>query len=261
MTLSIIIVSYQTKKLLRQCLKGVYCHPPNADFEVMVVDNGSDDGTSAMVREEFPQVRLITLSRNLGYAKGSNAAIREARGKYLLFMNADIAVLADSFGRLINFMEQRPDVGLAGPQLLNPDKTIQNSAFRWYNFLTPFCRRTRLKYTKWGRRELKRFLMLEWDHRSECRVNWLMSSCVIVRRQAIEEVGVFDERYFVYLADTDLCRRLWLKHWLVVYTPAAVFIHLHHRQSAEELQLTVVHFKDWLRYIWKWRGQTPPAID
>lgn len=261
MILSIIIVSYQTKKLLRQCLRGVYRYPPSVPFEIMVVDNGSTDGTSTVVRDEFPNIRLYTLAKNLGYAKGSNIAIKEARGEFFLFMNADIAVLDRSFDNLLNFMKQRPEMGMAGPQLLNPDKTIQNSVFRWYNLLTPFCRRTSLKYTKWGRRELKRFLMLEWDHQSERRVNWLMSSCVILRRRAIEEAGVFDERYFVYLADTDLCRRFWLKNWAVIYTPTAAFIHLHHRQSAEELQLTVVHFKDWLRYVWKWHGQPPPSID
>lgn len=259
MTLSIIIVSLETKKLLRQCLNGIYRYPPSSLFEIIVVDNGSTDGTSAMVRHEFRDVRLFTLPKNIGYAKGSNIAINEARGDFLLLMNADIAVLPESFNRLYEFMAVKPKAGMAGPQLLNPDKTIQNSAFRWYNLLTPFCRRTFLKYTNWGRRELKRFLMQDWDHTSERQVNWLMSSCVMVRRQSLKEVGLFDERYFVYLADTDLCRRFWLKNWQVVYAPTVVFIHLHHRQSAEELQLTFVHFKDWLRYIWKWRWQPPPV--
>ena len=157
-------------------------------------------------------------------------------------------------------MQERKEVGMAGPQLLNPDKTVQYSAFRWYNYLTPFCRRTWLKHTSIGQKEIRRFLMQDWDHQTERKVEWLMSSLVIIRRSALDEVGFFDERFFVYMSDTDLCRRFWQKHWPVIYTPQSVFIHLHHRQSADDLQLTVVHLKDWLRYIWKWRKQPPPLI-
>ncbi|OGL61361.1 hypothetical protein A3H10_03970 [Candidatus Uhrbacteria bacterium RIFCSPLOWO2_12_FULL_46_10] len=261
MTLSIIIVNYRTQRLLRQCLRGIYHYPPSVEFEIIVVDNGSADGSVSMVKDEFPGVHLLALSKNEGYAKGSNIAIKEARGEFLLFMNADIAVLANSFDNLLAFMRKRPEVGMAGPQLLNPDRTIQHSAFRWYSLLTPFCRRTWLKFTGIGKNELTRFLILEWDHKTERRVNWLMSSCIVVRRQAIEDVGNFDERFFVYLSDTDLCRRFWLKNWPVVYTPESIFIHLHHRQSAEEMQLTVVHLRDWIRYLWKWRGQPSPRIE
>lgn len=259
MTLSIIILNYQTKGLLRQCLKGIYNFPPSAPHEIIVVDNGSGDGSAVMVSQEFPEVKLSALSENLGYAKGSNIAIKQAQGEFLLFMNADIAVFQNSIDNLLNFMKRRAEIGMAGPQLLNPDKTIQYTAFRWYNLLTPFCRRTWIKYMNSGQRELNRFLMTSWDRTTERKACWLMSSCIMVRRRALDEVGYFDERFFVYLADTDICRRFWKKNWSVVYTPESMFVHLHHRQSAEELELTIVHFKDWLRYIWKWRGQPLPT--
>ena len=261
MTLSVIIVNHQTRGLLRQCLRGIYRYPPSCDFEVIVVDNASGDGSAELVRHEFPRVRLIELERNLGYATGTNSAIKIANGQFIVFMNADVVILDNSIDSLLGFMRRRSEVGMAGPQLLNPDKTIQPSAFRWYNLLTPFCRRTWLKFTITGKTELNRFLIHDWDRQTERRVEWLMSSCVIVRRSAIDEVGAFDERFFVYLADTDLCRRLWQKNWPVVYAPEAVFIHLHHRQSAEEIQLTIVHLKDWLRYMFKWRGARLPKIN
>jgi len=258
MQLSIVIVNYKTKGLLRQCLRGIYQHPPHIAFEVIVVDNGSRDGSVAMVTEEFPQVRSLALSSNLGYARGSNTGLALAQGAFLLLLNPDIVVEDDNLDRLYRFAMDHPRAGVVGPQLLNPDRTIQHSAFRWYRVLTPLCRRTMLQRTAWGKRELQRFLMLDWDHGTERSVEWFMSSCVLVRREALADVGTFDERFFVYFADTDFCRRMWLKGWQVYYTPRVQFVHYYRRESAEDWWLTGIHIHDWLQYLWKWRRQSPP---
>lgn len=258
MEITILIVSYKTRLLLGHCLRGIYEHPPKVSFEVIVVDNGSADGTVEMIKEKFPKVRLIALPNNLGYSAGSNKGIEAAEGRFIFFLNADIVTLDNSFDRLYDYMIANQKVGIVGPQLLNPDRSIQYTAYRWYRFFTPFARRSFLKKTNWGRSELKRFLILDWDHNTERSVEWLMSSCFLVRREALVAIRFFDTRFFVYLADTDLCRRIWQAGWSVRYLPRAKFVHYYRRESAESLTLAYIHFIDWMRYLWKWRGQKPP---
>lgn len=258
--LSIIILNYKTRKLLRQCLRGIYAHPPRVPFEVIVVDNGSRDGTVDMVADEFPNVIFEGLPTNIGYPKGSNVGIELSKGRYLLFLNADVVVLPNSLEGLYRYAQVHTDVGAVGPQLKNPDGSIQESAYSFHRMLTPLYQRTPLGRTRWGRREVDRFLMRDWDHLSDRDVPWLMSSCLLVRRQALNDTGVFDERFFVYLADTDLCRRLWLHGWKVRYASSVNFVHYHRRQSAGEWRVALTHILDWIRYVRKWRGRPLPMF-
>jgi hypothetical protein len=259
MTLSIVILNYRTRGLLRHCLRGLLAEGPEVPFEVIVVDNDSRDGSIEMVRAEFPTVRLVSLPRNLGYSRGNNAGLRIAVGTYLLVMNSDIVVTRGQLDELCRYLDVHPRVGAVGPHLRNPDGTTQESAYRFYRFLTPLYHRTVLGRTRRGRRELARFTYADWDHRSSRPVCWLMSSCLLLRRTALDASGTFDERFFLYLADTDLCRRLWLAGWEVHYQPAASLVHYHRRQSAEDWRTALTHLADWLRYLRKWRGQPPPT--
>lgn len=261
MEISIVILNYKTPRLLRQCLKGIFAFPPSVSYEVLVVDNGSRDTTADVLKKEFPQVKFYPLTKNVGYAKGSNVGIRKAVGKYILLLNADVVVLAGSLDHLYEAMQLDGKVAAGGPCLKNPDGSMQESAYGFHTFFTPLYQRTLLGKTSRGKKEIERFLMKSWNHQSERSVGWLMSSCLMLRREALAALRGFDERFFVYMADTDLCRRLWLNGWKVKYFPQSTCVHYHRRQSANDLWAMRIHAQDWLRYLWKWRGQKEPTID
>lgn len=254
--LTILVLNYKTRGLLRQFLKGLNIHPPKTSHEVIVVDNASEDGSVEMLQSEFPNVKLIQNKNNIGYPKGNNIGIRAARSKYILLMNSDIVITnGNAIDDLVSIMEQQKDIGIAGPLLKNPDGSIQESAFHFYKALTPIYRRTILGRTKRGQQELGRSQMKDWDRTSSRDVDWLMSSCIIIRREALDQIGLLDERYFLYVSEEDLARRMWAAGWRVHFYAKANLIHYHRKQSADDIKIAIIHILDFLKYIWKWRNK------
>jgi GT2 family glycosyltransferase len=260
MDLSIIILNYKTCGLLKECLKGIKLVKPKLDFEIIVVDNGSKDGTPEMIAECFPEVRFIETGQNLGYAKGNNVGIRAAKGRYIMIINPDIILFEGVVEKLVEFMDSHPDVGIVGPKLLNPDKTLQFSCYKFHSFWIPLYRRTPLGKLPWVRKAIDEFLMKDWDHNSVREVDWLLGGCLLIRSSALWDVGLLDERYFAYFDDVDLCRMMWNKGWKVVYYPLVSVVHFHRRESAEAFwvtsifnKVTRIHIASWIKYFWKWR--------
>ncbi len=261
MDISIIILNYKSKGDTLNCLKSIY----EADFnglqrEIIVVDNASGDYLGDILAWQWPEIKFIQNKENIGFGAGNNVGLRVAQGKYLVIMNPDTIAFRDTFRKLYDYMEVNPEVGVVGPQQLNPDKTIQNSCYRWHNLLTPLYRRTPLGRTKQGQKDLERFLMKDFDHQSEREVDWLLGSFLFIRAKALKEVGLFDERFFLYFEDTDLCRRFHRAGWKVVYWPKAKIIHNHYRLSAQlpwyKFFLNPAarhHIISWLKYLWKWK--------
>lgn len=231
MDLSIIILNYNTKNLLRECLRALRLARPEIKMEILVIDNDSADGSAAMVLSEFPEARLIRAPRNLGYAGGNNLGIKSAVGRYIMIMNPDILVFPGSLESFLSFMEANPGVGIAGPQLINPDGSIQYSCYRFQTPFTPLYRRTAIGLLPFGRRAVKDYLMEDFDHRSVSDVDWLLGGALLVRRSALETVGLLDENFFMYFDDTDWCRRFWENGWRVAYAPVSRFVHFHQRHS------------------------------
>ncbi|MBI4280804.1 glycosyltransferase family 2 protein [Candidatus Uhrbacteria bacterium] len=267
MDLSIVIVTYKSRGLLRQCLLGLRALPAARRHEIIVIDNNSQDGTRELLMNEFPEVRSIMQVSNLGFGAGGNVGIRASSGRYVAVMNPDIVVVDDSFDRLISYLDQHTKVGLVGPQLMNPDGSLQRSCYRFHTPLIPVYRRTPLGNFTFARERVSRFLMEEWDHASEREVDWLLGACLVARRALLNEIGCFDERFFLYFEDTDLCRRAWQAGWRVVYQPSARFFHYHRRASAESPLLpslfnpvTRLHISSWIKYLWKYRGQPLPYV-
>ena len=251
--LSIIIVNWNTRDLLARCLDSVAAdrqpalgqrdppaslqpttHNPqpathNLQLEVFVVDNASTDGSADMVRARFPWVRLIENSENVGFAAANNQAIRHSRGRYILLLNSDTEVQPGALQALVDFMEGRPDAGAVGAQLLNPDGSRQLSC---HPMLTP-------------ERELWRLLFLEkiwpratypwhrWDAGTPRRVEVIKGACLLLRRLALDQVGLLDESYFMYTEEVDLCYRLAQKGWELWWLPQARVIH-HEAQSTKQ---------------------------
>ena len=263
MKLSIVVLNYKTKNLLKYFLKGVFEFKFPWQWEIVVVDNNSGDGTGKMIRQEFPVVKFVQSPKNLGMGGGNNFGIVNSSGEYMLIANPDITVSQTAIEKMIDFMEHREDVGIVGPRIKNPGGTRQETCYRWPGWFTFLYRRTFLGQTDSGKKHLHHFLYRDIDLGGPLSVDWVLGGCFLVRRFAFNAVGLFDPRFFLFLEDTDLCRRMWQKNFSVWYYPPAEVIHLPHRLSAgsrspKDLfsKLTWIHLASWLKYFWKWRQGT-----
>ncbi len=259
MKLSIIILNYKSAGLTLQCVRGILAHPPRELYEVIVVDNTPSEKVLDKLKQ-FSQIKLITAHKNNGFAAGNNLGIKTAMGEYILILNPDLVVLPGTLDKLISFMNTNSKVGLAGPRLVNPDGSLQYSCFTWPSFWMPLFRRTFLGTFGRGEKNVHKYQMMDWDHQDNRAVDWLLGACLIVRRKALEQVGPLDERYFLYVEDTDWCRRFWAKGWQVFYVSDVEFVHFHERLSAQPSigklfkKITWIHIASWCKYFWKWRG-------
>ncbi len=266
MDLSIIVLSYNGKRLLRECLRSIRFADPKLRHEVIVVDNASADGSAEMVAKEFPEHALIKAGANLGYAGGNNLGLAAARGRYVMIMNPDIFVKDGALEELVRWLEAHPEVGVVGPKLVNGDgETRQESAYRYHTPIVPVLRRTPLGRTGWGKRKVEAFLMKDAQTDAPTEVDWLLGGALVARREAVAQVGLLDERFFLYFDDVDWCRRFWEKGWKVVFLPHVSLIHLHQRQSADGDMLGVVtnpvtriHLRSAVRYFRKYWGKPNP---
>ncbi len=255
-SVSIITVTMNHLPLLKRYLESVDRYVNDAhNVELLIVDNCSTDGTVEFVRKHYPRVRLFVNNRVRGFAANNNFAIRHSRGEYILLLNPDIELLPDALENLLEFMETHPDVGLAGPKLLNPDLTVQYSSRRFINAYTLL-----LRLLNWGadtprQERLIEYLMKRMDRRYPQPVDWLIGAAMIVRRQAVEDVGLMDENFFLYIEDQDWCYRMWKAGWKVYYLPNSQMIHVHQRASVRRvmLRLTYHHARSLFYFLFKHR--------
>lgn len=269
MKLSVVILNYRSAGLTRQCVRGLFAAEPKLTFEIIVVDNASGDGILPWLAQHYPPVRTLALSANRGFAAGNNAGLAQATGEYVLILNPDITVLPGRLEALVAFMEAHPKVGLAGPRLVNPDGSLQYSTYTFPSFWLPLFRRTLLGSVPGVEPRLRGYQMLDWDHKESGPVDWLLGACLIARRRAVAEVGLMDERYFLYVEDTDWCRRFWHQGWEVWYVADVELVHFHERLSAQRpllaslvSKITWIHIASWLKYFAKWgvssKKEKPP---
>jgi GT2 family glycosyltransferase len=264
MDLSIIILNYKSRGLVRQCVKTIELYAPSRSYEVIVVDNDSKDGTAEMLAsyfptEKFPHVRFIQTGGNIGFAAGNNVGIRASSGKYVMIMNPDITVRPGSIDEMLRFMDANQDVGVAGPKLVHPDGSIDHSCYRYPTPAIPVYRRTPLGKLPMGKRAVASYLMDDYDHETTQDVDWLLGAVLTVRRAALDKVGLLDERFFLYFEDTDWCRRFWNAGWRVVYHTGANMVHFHERLSAQGSWITSpfrkstrIHIESCVKYFKKW---------
>jgi hypothetical protein len=253
MDLSIVIVSYRTPEHLRRCLTGIAAHRSRASREVVVVDNHSGDGSAGIARS-FAGAAVIETGDNLGFAGGVNRGLAAARGRYALILNPDIDVHPGSLDALVDFMDAHPQTGLAGPKLLNRDGTLQHSCRRFYTFRAILLRRTFLGKLFPNAQTLRRHLMLDYDHAEARPVDWVAGAAMIVRREALEDVGPLDDRYFLYFEDVDWCTRMQARGWLVQYVPDSVMTHHWQRASAVTGFSARTHLRSGLKFYERWGG-------
>jgi len=226
MKLSIVIVTWNVREELEQCLRSIDKNRPQALYEVLVVDNASADGTAEAIRERFPNVKLIVNSRNLGFAAANNQGIEHSSGQYVLVLNPDTIVHAGTLDGLVAFMDANQDVGACGPRLLNPDGTIQASVRRFPTLRSTFYSYTAVRFLGLFRRHYKSWRMKRFGYDRQMDVDQVMGAALMVRRSALDQVGYMDEAFFMYYEEVDLCYRLKQAGWRIVFTPTAEITHL-----------------------------------
>lgn len=219
--LSVIVVNWNTKELLLNCIESFYRTVEGLTSEIFVVDNGSSDGSADSVRGCFPEIELIENERNLGFAKANNDALRRRKGRYALLLNTDIILTDGAVKELVEFMDRNPTVGIAGGQLINGDGSRQNSFDNFPSLATEAFNKSLLKILF-----SKRYPSKWINYIEPVDVQSVIGACMIVRSQAIEEVGMLDEGYFFFLEETDWCYRMQRGGWRVCHIPQARIVHL-----------------------------------
>ncbi|MEI7556770.1 glycosyltransferase family 2 protein [Candidatus Chlorohelix sp.] len=225
MDLSIIVVSYNTVNLTRKCLASVFSNPhPRYTFEIIVVDNASRDATPLMIRDEFPQVKLVANSDNRGFAAANNQGYAQAQGDYILLLNPDTEVIGDSIWKMLDFSKRTRDAGVVAPSLVYPDDSFQHSVFRfpslWQIFLDFIPINWRFTESGLNGRYPRR--MFEG---APFKVDFPLGACMLFNRTVIEQNGFMDEQFWMYMEEIDLCYRVRQAGWEIFCVPSARIVH------------------------------------
>jgi GT2 family glycosyltransferase len=223
--ISIVIVAWNAKKYVELCLQSLVDAPPRRSMEVFVVDNASADRTSEMIETRFPWVKLIKSPENLGFSRGNNLAIRQTTGRYVALVNPDVIVFPNCFETLADFLDKNPKVGNVGPMVFNPDMTQQSTCRRFPTLWNNFCSASRLEGIFKGSRFFAGEHMFYFPHDRTLSVDVIVGCFSMIRREALDQVGLLDEGLFMYGDDIDWCRRARNAGWQVVFYPDARAIH------------------------------------
>jgi GT2 family glycosyltransferase len=227
---SVCIVSWNTRDLLRRCLESLFAHTRGVRIEVIVVDNASCDGSPEMIARDFPQVRIVAKSENAGFAAGSNDGMRLARGRYFLLLNSDTWIEHDVFATLVAFMDGHPDAGVGGCALRYPDGSLQPSCGYFPNLVSTLSNglspRALLGRIKRHAEHFPSPFLPYKRHASQTNVDWIVGACMMARREAVDSAGMMDESIFMFGEEWEWCMRIKAAGWRIVYTPTAHVVHV-----------------------------------
>lgn len=223
---SIIIVNWNAQALLAKCLRHVQDTVKRVSYEVIVVDNHSSDGSQDMVRRDFPATTLIANSDNKGFAAANNQGIAVSQGRYVLLLNSDAFVEDGTIDEMVAFMDARPDAGMAACKLLYEDRRLQRSCNRFPTLETELYTAVGLEKLFPHHRVFGKYLLGDWDYDDVRTVDVVMGAFMLVRRDAIDQVGVMDEGYFMYSEEVDWCYRFKQAGWKTYFNPRTQAVHL-----------------------------------
>ncbi|MDX6581346.1 MAG: hypothetical protein QOI10_530 [Solirubrobacterales bacterium] len=260
--IDVVIVSYRCEDLLRECLASLYANPPSGELTVRVVDNASGDGTAEMVRREFPQAELTENAANDGFSRANNPALARGQAPYALVLNPDTRVTPGALQRLVELMEERPEVGIAGPRLELEDGSFDHASRR--SFPTPLSALGH--FSGLGRREgaSGRLAAYRAPEVESGPVDAVNGAFMLIRRGALEEVGAFDTRYWMYMEDLDLCYRFGEAGWTTWFEPSVTVFHVKAGTSGEHRSLRLnyaFHYGMFRFYRDHYAGQGNPALN
>jgi hypothetical protein len=245
--LSVVIITYECRALLEQCIGAVRAATKTVSYEIVVVENGSSDGTPDWLRAQ-PDIRPIFNETNRGVAPARNQGLQAARGRYLLILDADALVEPGATDTLVACMDARPDAGLGAPKLTDADGNLQLTCRLYPTAFSKIYRRLPFRFAK---KRLAEEFLEGWPHDSEREADYVIGACQIFRREAFEEAGPLDERIFYGPEDIDYCIRMWRAGWKVVYFPQAAVRHLERRITKKLLSKTTLRHAAGLVYYFK----------
>ncbi len=253
--LSVIIVSWNVRDLLQRALASVYASwDGRPGLEVVVVDNASHDDSVAMLRENFPNAHIIANTENRGFTGGNNQGIAAATGDFLLLLNPDTEIIDNALPHMVAYLQSQFDVGMVGPQLLNPDGSVQSSRRRFPTLPVLFLESTWLEKLA-PRKLLRHYYAQEQPDDLVQDVDWITGAAMLTRRETVTQVGGMDEGFFMYSEELDWCRRIREAGWRIVYFPEARIIHHEGKSSEQVVPARHIHFQSSkVRYARKYHG-------
>lgn len=223
--ITVSIVNWNTRDELLRCLETVTAQE-GVSMEIIVVDNASSDSSAEAVAEKFPQIRFIANSKNVGFSKAQNQAIRESNSRYVMLLNPDALIHdRDTLAKIIEFADANQDVGIIGPKIENPDGSLQFSARRFPSIGTGLFRRTPLGRLFPNNRYVRSYIMADWKHDEVRDVDWVSGAALVIRRKTIDDIGLLDPGFFMYCEDVDWAYRANKKGWRVTYYPMTKVTH------------------------------------
>jgi GT2 family glycosyltransferase len=230
--LSIVIVAWNVRDLVLDCLASIREAKLGISYEVIVVDNGSADGTVETVRAKYPDTRVLALPKNIGFGAGNNRGLEIMRGRHAVLLNSDTIVLPGGLEACVAFLDAQPEVGVVGPQLLNPDRSKQNCIHNSPTLVSELVGQSLLRRLFPRRYPSKRI-----EYRAPLEVEAVLGACLFVRREVIAQVGLIDEDYFFFLEETDWCHRIRAAGWKVYHLPDAFVVHLYGESTKKKVPL------------------------
>lgn len=253
--ISIIIVSWNVESLLEKCLLSIQKNKSNLNLEIIVVDNDSNDNTREMVREKFPEVKLIANQNNVGFAAANNQGIRESTGNYILLLNPDTEIIKNSLVKSLDFIKQNEKIGILGCKHLNTNLTIQHSVRRFPTITAIALIFFKIYKLLPNLPAIYRYMAKDFDYKVSKKVDQVAGSFMLIRKELLNEIGLLDENFFIWFEEVDLCKRAQDASWEVWYQSSAEIIH--HGGSSFKQQMTLkkqkMFFKSALYYFQKHR--------
>ena len=233
MDVSVIIVNWNVRDFLRDCLRSVYQQTRDIAFEIIVVDNASSDGSVEMLKREFPQVKLLDNSENKGFAAASNQGMAIAKGRYFLLLNPDTVILDNAIAKTVAFADKRSEAAVTACRVLSQDGSLQRTCSMYPSLLNMFLEDVFLSKIFAKNHFFGRERMTWWQYDDVREVDVVAGSFMLVRKEAIDKVGVMDERFFMYSEDTDWCYRFKNAGWKIVFTPVSKIVHCGDKSSEQ----------------------------
>lgn len=263
--LNITIVNWNARDDIDRCLCSLKkdLEGSGIDAVVHIVDNSqNNDNIKGLIENKYGWAKYIDAGDNIGFGKAQKLGAQVQETRYYLSLNPDVWFMegGDTIRSLMDFLEVNKKAGIVAPKILNSDDTVQLSCYRFFSFWDPIIRRLDRTKSEKAKKRVNRYLMNDFAHNETVRTDWVMGSFMLIKKEMMDEVGYFDDRFFMYFEDTDLCRRAWRGGWEVWYVHSCRIYHAHHRDSLGTSALrsiltnrmTRVHISSWLKYFFKW---------
>lgn len=251
MDLSVIIVNWNTKKLIEDCLTSIFKFTKNLDFEVIVVDNNSNDGSQKMVQNKFPKIKLIQNKNNLGFAKANNLGIKSANGEYLLLLNSDTYLIENSFQKMVEEASKQKNLGVLAPQLLNQDRSIQQSVGFFPDLPQVFFWMTFIDDLPFGLFLKPYHVDHDSFYQKNQQVDWVTGAALLIPKNVTQKTGELDEKIFMYGEDVELCFRVKRAGFRIIFTPATKIVHIGRGSSGRVSTRAFVGEFEGLKYFYR----------